>query len=72
MDADLGREDFKEAYEWLHGVLVSAGYDPTLESPEDFAVRVVRERDRLEEVERLHAARVEHCRRVHGCGEEVS
>jgi hypothetical protein len=34
------RSYYKEGYEWLHGVLVSAGYDPNKENAEAFAVRI--------------------------------
>jgi hypothetical protein len=51
---------YQEGYEWLHGLLMGAGYDPSRDSPESFMGRMSAQSDRIAELERLLAARVEH------------
>lgn len=66
------RLDYEEGYLWLHRLLTGAGYDPSRDSPESFMGRMSAQSDRIAELERLLAARVEHCARVHGCRVEVA
>ena len=43
--------DYKQGYEWLHGILCAAGYDANKENPKEFAerIRVLKEKNaRLE------------------------